>query len=83
MHEANSLLRTAKWDGRQELLHYRVKKIETKEEKNIKYLFGWGHIINLIWGEKEQNNACKAQHWMVFQGLADWRDCISVQADHL
>lgn len=37
------------------------KKVKTKEEKNIKYLFGWDHIINLIWGEKEQRNKCKAQ----------------------
>lgn len=32
----------------------RIKK--NKEMKNRKYLFGWGHTVNVVCGEKEQVN---------------------------
>lgn len=36
---------------------YRKKKIQ-------KYLVGWSHIVNLVWGEKEQENMYRAQTWL-------------------
>ena len=46
--EAVSFPRTAKWDRRQEVLI--GSRIKSKEEKNRKYLIGWGHIVKLVWG---------------------------------
>lgn len=33
-----------------------------KEEKNRKYVIGWGHIVDLLWGEEEQKDKFKAQN---------------------
>lgn len=35
--------------------------MKTKEEKNRKYLIGWNHKVNLIWGEKEQGMKERAE----------------------
>ena len=45
-------------------------RIKSKEEKNRKYLTGWGHRVNLAWGEKEQGNKYRAQSWLGVWGLA-------------
>ena len=47
-----------------------------KEEKNRKYLIGWDHIVNLVWGKK-------AQGWLGVWGLADWIYCVSGQMEYL
>lgn len=39
------------------------KGIKYNEEINKKYLIGWDHRVNLIWGEKTQN-------WIGVWGLA-------------
>lgn len=30
---------------------------KNNEEKNIKYLIGWGPKVNLVWSEKEQKTS--------------------------
>lgn len=58
-----SFWRTAKWGGWQAFF-FIGKGIKYNEEINKKYLIGWGHRVNLIWGEKTQN-------WIGVWGLAD------------
>lgn len=38
-----------------------------EDEKNRRYLTGWEHILNLVWGNKY-----RAQSWLGTWGLADW-----------
>ena len=40
-------------------------KVRNKGDKKRKYLIGWGHRVNLLWGTK-------AQSWVGFWGLVDW-----------
>lgn len=40
------------------------QRIKNKEERTREYLTGWGHIVNLVWGEK-------AESWLGVWGLAD------------
>lgn len=37
---------------------------KNQEEKNRKHPISWSHKINLVWGEKEQENKHKAQVWL-------------------
>lgn len=43
----------------------------------------WGHVVNLVWVEKEPKNQCRAQSWFGVWGLVDWIFCISGQAENL
>lgn len=40
-----------------------------KEEKNTKYLIGWGHTVDLAWGQKEQEIRIELRAGLVF---GDW-----------
>ena len=51
-------------------------RIKNEEQGNRKYLIGWSHIINLVWGEKTQS-------WLGLWGLADQIHCIFDQGKHL
>lgn len=39
---------------------------KNKDEKNRKYLIGWGHTVDLAWGEKEQEISIKLRVGLVF-----------------
>ena len=39
-------------------------------------MFGWGHMVGVVWGEK-------AQSWLGIWGLADWIYRISSEAEYL
>lgn len=41
-------------------------KKKNKDEKNRKYLIGWGHTVDLAWGEKEQEISIKLRVGLVF-----------------
>ena len=47
---------------------YKIKNNE-QEEKNRKYLIDWGHIVNPIWGEKEQEISIEPRAGLTF---GDW-----------
>lgn len=51
-------------------------KVKEQEEKNRKYLTGWGHTDHFVCGEK-------AQSWHDIWGLLDWIYCVSDQGEHL
>lgn len=42
------------------------KELKNKEEKNRKYLIGLGHIVNLVWGEKEQEVSTELRVGLMF-----------------
>ena len=45
---------TAKWGRRQEAII--GQRINTMEEKNTKYLIGYGHTVSIVWRGKGEGN---------------------------
>ena len=82
LHEVDSLLLENCKMGQKAGRFYRIKNKEQGRDEQ-KYLIGWGHTVNLVWGEKERENNYRAQSCLGFCGLANWIYCVSGQAEYL
>lgn len=73
LHEVDSPLSENRKAGQKAGRFYRIRTKEPKRTKR-KYLTSWVHMVNLVWGEKEQSKY-KGRQWLGNWGWTDWTCC--------
>lgn len=73
LHEGDSPLSENRKTGQKAGRFYRIRTKEPRRTKR-KYLTGWVHMVNLVWGEKEQSKY-KGRQWLGSWGWTDWSWC--------